>query len=514
MKTQILSPRFSTERPIKFTVMILLMAAVIHGFASSAQSFDIHHLEHENEREDETRWLTTRFMNHFTGGEFQDVLLINVSRENERAADLYSLLPDSDGETAWRKSHSWTFDEDVIGFDVVQTPDGVRLLVARVDSFYLLDLDTMEEELILELPAIFRMAPYGEVPTLNLAVDLNDDELSDLAIPDFDGYWIAYQTETGKFDKVQKLPVKPGLVTGMAWSYRPRMIYQLDYDGDGFNDMGFWDRGDFLVYRGLDEGYETERIEVDLGLDLQVDESIIVEFSTQQENEDEDDGWDNIVRSLYQFEDINDDGITDAVVLEVSQKGLFNWSTTYDFHFGSLVDNATVFNTEPDTVLGGTSIFNIEELTDLNNDGNMDIVTAGAKISLGAIIRFFLTRSFGYRNDFYIMRDGKFSEKPDASRTTRVKVDFSNLNAEGMNLVTTGDLNGDGLNELVVSSLNNSNLKIYNGIPGGDLFSNEPVVVELGFKTELAVSMRDINDDGRDEILINRENGLTCLVSR
>ena len=474
-----------------------------------SERFSVHHLEHRGE------WRSARYLHNLTGGEYDDALVINVSRENQRVADLYRLAPDSNGVTNWRHAKTWNFDEDVIGFDAVKTPTGTRLLIARIDSFYLLDLDTMEEDLILERPAIFRMAPYAELPKLSLALDLNNDELSDLTIPDFDGYWIAFQSQNGSFDRVQKLPVKPGLVTGMAWSYRQRQINRLDFDGDGKEDLGFWDRGEFIVYLGRDQGFATEAIHVDLDLDVQVDENLIVGFGPNDDSVDEENGEERPMRTLERFADINGDEITDALILTVNRSGWFDFRTTYDFHFGSRVDERTIFSSEPNASVGGNSTNSISEIQDFNNDGEIDVLAQGAKLSIGALVRFLLTRSFAVRHDFYLMQAGEFPDDPSYSFTSRVDVDFSSFDVDGWNNLDVGELNGDGFKDLIVSELKSRRVKVHYGIDDPKLFEKQAEVIDMGRELVQVdmVQVRDLNDDEKDDILIYRKDGLTSIIS-
>ena len=492
--------------------LMLLLSFSCQGIA--AQEFDIYHLEHTEEGS------AIRTLNGFTEGEYEDALYVNSTPDNKRTAYLYSIRPAESGIETWQLVNTWEFDEDVVGFDIVKTREGLRLLIVRIDNYYLLDLNTMEETLAISLPSIYRMPAYASLPKMKLAIDLNDDDLSDLAIPDFDGYWIAKQTEAGSFENVQKLPVKPGLVAGaLAWSYRPREIYQLDFNGDGLQDLCFWDRGTFFVYHGKEDGYSTETVKVELGLDLDIDENVIVGFafggsaaSAAQETEEEDDGYRS--RTLERLKKLNDDEVIDAVVLEVEQRGIFDFRTTYAIHFGVIKDGRTTFNAEPDTYIGGSSTIGIERITDINNDGNADIVTAGAKISIGAIIRFLLTWSFSYRTEFYIMQDGKFQPEPDVTRKSKVKVDFSARDVQGANQIAIGDLNGDDRDELVVANWGANELKIYYGIEGPDLFEKNPTVVEPGFKVEGDLTIEHLNNDNREDMMLERDDGITFIISR
>ena len=335
----------------------------------------------------------------------------------------------------------------------------------------------------------------------------------DLAIPDFDGYWIAYQMKDGSFGKVQKLPVRPGLVTGVAWSYRPREIYHVDFNGDRIKDLCFWDRGRFFVYHGTADGYSTETVKADLDLDLDVDENVIIGITFGGTSPSADDEG-HRSRTLYQLSDLNSDEVIDAVVLQVEQKGIFDFRTTYTMHFGIIKDGRTTFNSEPDSFIGGSGTFVLEQITDINNDGNSDLVTSGAKISIGAIIRFFLTWSFTYRTEFYLMQDGEFQPKPNVTRKTKVKVDFSRANVQGANQISTGDLNNDGRDELVMADFGANKLKIYYGIEGPNLFAKSAVEVDLGFEINGDLTISDLNDDELEDMTLARTDGVTYIISR
>lgn len=495
---------------VRITQYIAL--AIACGFCLTnygSESFSIHHLEHRSE------WRSARYLINLTGGEFADALVINVDRENNRVADLYRLTPDSNGITNWQHEKTWKFDEDVIGFDVLRGPTGRRLLIARIDAFYLLDLETMEEHPLIELPAIFRIAPFAELPRLSITNDLNDDKLSDLTIPDFDGYWIAIQGDDGSFNHVQKLPVKPALVTGMAWSYRQRQIYELDFDGDGRDDLGFWDRGNFIVYLGLDNGFSTDAIDVDIGLDIQADESLFVGMGPDDDSVAEESDEEKSARTLERFSDFNGDKVIDALVLTMNRSGLFDFRSTYDFHFGSRINDRTVFDNEPNATIGGSSMNAISHIEDFNNDGAVDVVSQGAKLSVGAIVRFLLTRSIAISHDFYLMEDGDFSADPTRSFTSRIRFDFSKFDVDGWNMIDIGDMDGNGLKDLIVSELNSNKVSVHYGKGDSELFEKHAVEINLdrSMTNVEMLQLRDLNNDDKDDILIFRKNGLTSIVS-
>lgn len=510
VNTQVSSKSNKLQNVFSTNLLVCVLLLAVSLSAQATQQFDIYHLDHSETGSE--NWT----IRNFTGGEYRDILYVNSTRENERSASLYSLSPSENGEESWQLAHHWQFDEDVVGIDTVRTSDGIRLLIIRVDNYYLLDLETMEEELAVSLPSIYRTAPYATMPQMNLGMDLNGDDLSDLAIPDFDGYWIVHQLEEGTFGEVQKLPVKAGLVTGgLAWSYRPRQIYRLDFDGDGTRDICFWDRGEFIVYFGSEEGYSTESLKAELDLNLDVDENVIADFAFGESKDDDEDSEDGFFsRTLERLTKLNDDDVIDAIVTEVSQKGIFDFRITYTIHLGIIEDGRTIFKPEPDGYIGGGSMIQIERVTDINNDGNADIVTSGTKISIGAIIRILLTWSFSYRTDFYLMNDGQFQSEPDLTRRTRIKINLSERDVQGLHQFVIGDLNDDSRDELVVATWGSEELKIYYGIDGPNLFEKAPEIVELGFVFKGDLSIQELNDDDLEDIMVERDKGITYIISR
>ena len=154
--------------------------------------------------------------------------------------------------TSWDLAYAADVPDDVIFVDMLESDDSDRLLMFRRDHVDWLDPDGWTRTTLVSGPSVYNVPPL-DVPQVEIARDVNGDALGDLVLADFDGYWIWMQDDARNPNWVGpvKLKATPTAIARFrSASYRPREIYELDYDGDGRNDLAFWEDEQFLVYRG------------------------------------------------------------------------------------------------------------------------------------------------------------------------------------------------------------------------------------------------------------------------
>ena len=182
---------------------------------------------------------------NLTGGEVDSLVVFGDGDEDrERRMAMYAF----DGSD-WDLAYAAEVPDDVIFVDMLGSADRDRLLMFRRDHVDWLNPDGWIRTTLVSAPSVYIVPPL-DVPQVEIVRDVNDDGKGDLVLPDFDGYWVWLQGEELESDWIgpAKLAATPTAIARFrSVSYRPRAIYDLDYDGDGRNDLAFWEDDRFLV---------------------------------------------------------------------------------------------------------------------------------------------------------------------------------------------------------------------------------------------------------------------------
>ena len=429
------------------------------------------------------------------GGEVDSLVVFgDGGADRDRRMALYAF----DG-TGWDLAYAADVPEDVIFVDMLESADRDRLLMFRRDHVDWLDPDGWTRTTLVSAPSVYNVPPL-DVPQVTIVRDVNADDSGDLVLADFDGYWVWLQnTPNGEWIGPVKLAATPTAIARFrSASYRPRAIYDLDYDGDGRNDLAFWEDELFLVYLANGSGFETTPLELELPVDFSSDDvTISIGVGSRAESD-----TDRV--TLYDVGDYNGDDVGDLVATTLTINGFLDQSTRYDFYFGERVDGATRFRKTPATVIESDGIQGPFETADFDNDGRIDFGMASIDIGIGKIIAALLTGSVRFDVGFYVMRDDAYPEEPNVTKPIRFRFSLRSGSVLSGRWLETGDVTGDGLADLLVP-VGGSGIEVYAGTGDVKLFQEEPTTIPVDLPDATmpgGVTIADLNDDGRDDIVM------------
>ena len=295
-----------------------------------------------------------------------------------------------------------------------------------------------------------------------------------------------------------KLGATPTAISGFrSVSYRPRAVYELDYDGDGRTDVAFAEHERFLVYRATEDGFETEPLDLRLPVEFASDD-FTISFGIGGGKRDQD------RVTLYDVGDYNGDGIGDLVTNTLIIGGLLDYSTRYDFYFGTRADGETTFPETPDTSIESSGVQSPFEAADFNNDGRKDLGLASINIGIGKIIAALLTGSVRFDVDFYLMGEHGYPEEPNVSKPIKIRFSLRTGTVTYGRWMVPGDVTGDGLTDLLVP-VGGTEVEVYAGTGDANLFADQPTRIIVDFPDTAApggVEISDLNADGRDDMVI------------
>lgn len=419
-----------------------------------------------------------------TGGTVDDFVVFR-HRDQDRSMAVYSF---ENGR--WRENHSADVPDDVIFVDMMELGGVDRLLMFRRGYVEWLDPRTWTRRPLVAASSIYNVPPL-DVPEVQIARDLNDDGLDDIALPGFDGHTVWVQRSDGTLSGPMELRADHSARIGFRSStYRALDIYQLDNDGDGRVDLAFWRPDGMTVFRGTETGFDTEPVLVDLPVPVSTDD-VTVSFGFGGD-------IDETRTMLYTVDDMNGDGVGDLVTNTLEIGGLFDQSSRYDFYFGERRERATVFEPEPATSISFPGIQGVFERSDFDGDGAIDFGMTSVKLGIGKLIAVLLTGSVSYNMDFYFMKHGAYPEDPDVRRRVKLRLDLGSGRVAA-NWISVGDFTGDGVKDLLVQ-VDASRCDVYPGSADEQLFAEEPFKVDVRFSDQGNIRLADLNGDGRDDM--------------
>ena len=430
-----------------------------------------------------------------TEGDVQELVVFTDGGEGrERHMTVYAF-----NGADWGIVHAADVPDDVIFVDMLATAGRDRLLMFRRGHVEWLNPADWTRAGLVSGASVYNVPPL-DVPRVPVARDVNGDGRGDLVLADFDGYWVwLHGGEGGGWTGGVKLGSTPTAITGLrSAAYRPRPIYELDYDGDGRRDLAFWEDDRFLVYRATATAFETRPLELASPVDFASDDlAISIGFGSRRNSDKE-------RTTLYGVDDYNGDGVGDLATTTLTVEGLLDQSTRYDFYFGTRMNGATRFAATPDTVIESAGIQGPFDTGDFDNDGRMDFGMVSFDIGIGKIIAALLTGSVSFDVDFYVMRDNAYPEKPNVSKPIRFRFSLGSGAVTSGRWIEVGDVTGDGMADLLVPA-RGKGIEVFPGTGDARLFSNEAQLIPLDFPERTlpgGVDVVDLNEDGRDDIVI------------
>lgn len=396
--------------------------------------------------------------------------------------------------------------EDVIFLDTGKVEPGKTeslLLFSRNQAMIVNPLTGEQRELI-RFHSLYMHPVTGELPSFDWVRDINGDDLEDVMVPDFDGFWLFLQIEAGVFDQgklIQMPAIMETTYRDFPW-YRPAHPYFADMNLDGLQDIVFWAQDELkvffqdsrFVYRTIAQSYQPSIELQEEGL-----AGISIRLGGAEDQSDVE------AKSLYNFTDLNQDGFVDIVTLSVRSTGVLRKTSRYEIYMGFELDGKVSHPSLPDSVIESDGIqFKIDE-QDFNNDGAVDFVVSSVEIGLGKILAALITGSISMDLRFYQMKRGRYPARANVTR--KITATFNLSSGEVFYpTVLIADINGDQIMDLVVQD-GNKGLKIFAGELSDDLFARQATEfsVEMPNNPDL-ISVADLNRDRKMDIIIRYED--------
>ncbi|MGI8908674.1 MAG: FG-GAP repeat domain-containing protein [Candidatus Sumerlaeaceae bacterium] len=364
---------------------------------------------------------------------------------------------------------------------------------------------------ISEQPVQFYKGPLAKsesggspVQYYDLALDMDNDGVDELLVPEESGFAILRQGNGGAYSKVP-LPRN---------SFKRKDVYQFSNDvvadptrapffsasishRRGIDDLLFYDaNGDKLqdlIYSSTEmteQSKEVERYDVFL-------QQKGMTFETKP-NQSLAIPYDSTAQST--FRDVNADGKLDAVVVR-SNLDIVNPRTLVKFYVGT-GSGYQVFNQESDRFVTKDPI-GLVQLADFNSDGFTDFAMTFFSYQFGStedIIDLALANKIKFKLQFFLGRGASgYNRQPDADKEITLNTKLENFRGNAPVMIVN-DMNGDRVRDLIVRTAEDK-LDIFCS-QGSMQFPAKPSE-SLTVPSDATTNVEDLNGDGQADLLVS-----------
>lgn len=347
---------------------------------------------------------------------------------------------------------------------------------------------------LVEVSSMYRVIDSKRLLHMAFSHDLNQDQLSDFLVPDFAGWHYVQQQADGSF-RQQFLAVDPLMeLFDERPTYKTREPRLVDVNLDGKTDVVFSQDDQLHVFLQQADGQLSERQSWPLQLGLTPD------VQAQMRGGDGRSYAGLVITRLERVQDINADGIPDAVVQQRRYVNAMEQQYSYLIHYGQQQAQRLVFSKAPSQRIDSKGVQFEVQFDDLNGDGRLDFYTPAAEIGVSSIVRALVSGSASVDLLFYVQRpDGRFMEKPTYRQELTVNISISKGSVSLPLFKLVKD--NTGATHLVLAS-DDDELRMFAPVPA-QLFSEKSNKLNLTLpQNGELVQAADLNQDGRTDLVL------------
>jgi hypothetical protein len=377
---------------------------------------------------------------------------------------------------------------------------------------------------ILDTAPIFIKPERNYIPILQTPVDIDNNGYDDAVIPQIDGYKVYFQEPPG--GKFTPSPAggpaeKSFYQTSssfIAAKYSLPNILIKDINGDGLSDAVFL-KGNELCYH-----LQSKNVALSERFGITASGSSRIKPLENSANPNE------FSQVAIDFSDINRDKLVDMIISIMKGKtdSLGDVHTQVLVFQGRLQDQncqSFYYNETPDQVINLKGVVPLARLDDVNEDGNLDLVTASFQMDMSSNIQKVLLRylALTYHIRTYQAKSRKFSSNPDYERSINFPLELIGKGTTYFSHIYFKDFDGDKRPDvLTISSPDKKNGKLNIRLSRKrDKLAN-PLMVNFGKDDYLVYRLRipsgvivlDFNKDGKNDIILRYSTKIITMISK
>lgn len=371
-----------------------------------------------------------------------------------------------------------------------------QLVALSTDGLWRFDQSAQRWSQLHNVSSIYRVVDKKRFKSIEMALDVNKDGLSDFLIPDFTDYHLLVQQADGRFVQYELAVQAQSIIYNEGPTVTVKTPQQGDVNVDGRLDIGFAqdDTVRWFVQQA-DGSFAKEPTVQTLGVGLTPD------LQAQQRAGDGRSFTNLALRLFERIQDLNHDGVLDLVVQQAFYKDAMDQQYSYQIHYGKkpAVGGLVTFNKEPDQKINTNGVQFEVQFKDLEGDGRDDFYTPVAEIGLSKIVGALLTGSADIDYQFFRQReDGSFGERPVYRQDMTVGI---SLNSGQVNMPVAAVLKDKaGQSNLLIADDEDS-LKMF-GHVGAKLFSDKARKFTTPLPLRGVNLVADVNGDGAEDLVL------------
>ncbi|NQZ81314.1 MAG: VCBS repeat-containing protein [Colwellia sp.] len=432
----------------------------------------------------------------------KEIVTFSVDDNETRWLIIYSY----DEETkSYAESDRQVMPKDLYSFDITESYENMKQTLYFLSSKYLYQYDALAKNTDNKFAKVTTVNSFAVGDSEQYLAkgdflhDLNNDQLDDIVIPDFNQVNILTAQSNGSMLQ-QSLPIKPQIdLSADSARYTRTKLYFSDINFDQRRDVIVVGEGEFEYYLQDEQGIFSQQAQ-----QIKLNELISgIEWWNKPSADGENIDQSQLVyKKVEQVKDINNDNITDMVVRFTQSSGLLDRVNDYEVYLGKNVDGQLTFADEPNSTIKAEGTLTGLEFIDIDNDDKLEVMLAGFDIGLSQIIGALLSGSID--QDVYVFKmDENDNFTKDLKVAKEVELSFSiSSGTSGSPVVKLADINGDKRQDLVLSDGDDA-LKVYYGTKGKKLFSKRALKYKVTLPKQGSMLISDdLNGDGKDDLLI------------
>lgn len=348
---------------------------------------------------------------------------------------------------------------------------------------------------LLASSSLYRVVDTKRLRHLEFSHDLNNDQLTDFLLPDFNGYQLWVQQTDGKFSHYELAIDSRMQAFDEDPTYIARKPWLVDLNLDGRTDIAFA-KDDSLQYflQQADGSFPNAPMTLALGVGLTPDNQ------AQLRSGDGRSFKGLVITRLQRLMDINGDNMVDLVVQQQQYIDAMEQNYSYHIHYGQKGEAGVHFLPKPNQTISTSGVQFEVNFVDLDNDKRVDFYTPAAQIGVRSIVRALIAGTANVELQFYKQQaDGSFGNKPVYKQDVTVEISIGNGQVN-MPLATVLK-NAAGVASLVVGD-GEDTLRTFAPV-AAKLFSDKSTRHTQAMpKRGMDALVTDLNGDGKEDLVL------------
>jgi hypothetical protein len=343
--------------------------------------------------------------------------------------------------------------------------------------------------------SLYRVVDTKRLRRLEFSHDLNNDQLTDFLLPDFNGYQLWLQQADGSFGHYELTIDSQMQAFDEDPTYIARKPWVVDLNLDGRTDIAFAKDDTLQLFlQQADGSFPSQATALALGVGLTPDNQ------AQLRGGDGRSFKGLIINRLQRLMDVNGDSVVDLVVQQQQYIDAMEQNYSYHIHYGQKGAAGVSFQQKPNQTISTSGVQFDVNFVDLDNDKRVDFYTPAAQIGVRSIIRALVAGTANVELQFYKQQaDGSFGSKPVYSQDVTVEISIGSGQVN-MPLATVLK-NAAGVASLVVGD-GEDTLRTFAPV-AAKLFSDKSTKQQQPMpKRGMDALVVDLNGDGKEDLVL------------